>query len=120
MPITFQYDKATQICEIRLSGVLRNEELTANQERLAPHIEAGDQPRILVIVDDFVGWERGGDWNNLDFMFSHGAKIAKIAFVGDKTWEDQLKMFVGAGFRNAPVGYFDPEGIEVARAWLLG
>lgn len=120
MPISFQYDKSTRICEIRLSGVLRNEELTANQEKLAPHIEAGDQQRVPEIVDDFVGWERGGDCNNLDFMCSHGAKIAKIAFVGDKTWEDQLKMFVGAGFRSAPVGYFEPDCIEVARAWLIG
>jgi SpoIIAA-like len=119
MPIAFQYDKATQVCEIHLSGVLRDEELRANQEKLAPHIEAGDQPRILIIVGDFVGWERGGDWTNLDFMFSHGSKISKIAFVGDKSWEDQLKMFVGAGFRNAPVGYFETEQIEVARAWLL-
>lgn len=120
MPITSQYDKPNQLCEIHLSGVLRHEELTANQEKLAPHIEAGDQPRILVVVDDFAGWERDGDWSNLDFMFSHGAKIAKIAFVGDKRWEDQLKMFVGAGFRSAPVGYFESEHIDVARAWLLG
>ena len=120
MPITFNYDPATQLGEIHLSGVLRHEELIANQEKLAPHIEGGDMPRLLVIVDDFVGWERGGDWNNFDFMFSHGTKIAKIAFVGDKSWEDQLKMFVGAGFRNAPVGYFETEHTDVARAWLLG
>ena len=89
MPITFNYDKSTQLCEIHLSGVLADEELTANQQRLAPHIEAGDQPRVLVIVGDFRGWERDGDWNNFDFMFSHGTKIAKIAFVGDKQWEDR-------------------------------
>lgn len=120
MPLTFQYDKAAQLCEIRLAGVLSNDELKDNQARLAPHIEAGDQPRILVIVDDFQGWERGGDWNNLDFMFSHGTRIAKIAFVGDKRWEDQFKMFVGAGFRNAPVGYFETGREDTARAWLLG
>lgn len=119
MPITLNYDKARQLCEIHVSGVLRHEELTANQEQLAPYIEAGDEPRILVVVGDFQGWERGGDWNNLDFMFSHGTKIAKIAFVGDKSWEDQLKMFVGAGFRSAPVGYFETAHIDVARAWLL-
>lgn len=119
MPITFHYDKPNQLCEIRLSGVLSDAELSDNQARLAPHIEAGDEPRILVIVGEFLGWERGGDWNNLDFMFSHGSKIARIAFVGDKKWEDQLKMFVGAGFRSAPVGYFETGREEIARAWLL-
>ena len=120
MPLTFQYDKAAQLCEIHLSGVLADSELTENQARLAPHIEAGDQPKVLVIVGDFQGWERGGDWNNLDFMFSHGTRIAKIAFVGDKCWEDQFKMFVGAGFRSAPVGYFETGHEDIARAWLLG
>jgi hypothetical protein len=119
MPITLNYDKTLQLCEIHLSGVLRHEELTANQEALAPYIEAGDQPRILVVVGDFQGWERGGDWSNFEFMFSHGTRIAKIAFVGDRVWEERLKMFVGAGFRSAPVAYFEPEHIAVARDWLL-
>jgi hypothetical protein len=52
-------------------------------------------------------------------MFSHGTRIAKIAFVGDRGWEERLKMFVGAGFRSAPVAYFEPEHIAVARDWLL-
>ena len=120
MPVTFQYDKASQLCEIHVSGVLSTDELTANQTRIAPHIEAGDQPKLLVVIGDFQGWERGGDWNNLDFMFSHGTRIAKIAFVGDKRWEDQCKMFVGAGFRSAPVGFFETGHEEIARAWLLG
>lgn len=120
MPVTFDYDQATQLGEIHLSGTLSHDELVAHQQLLAPHIEAGHTPRLLVVVGDFHGWERGGDWNQLDFMFSHGAKIAKIAFVGDAKWEAELKMFVGAGFRSAPVGYFETGREEVAKAWLLG
>lgn len=120
MALTSHYDPATQLCEIHLDGVLRHEELLANQGRLAPLIEAGAEPRVLVVVGDFQGWESNGDWNNLDFMFSHGSKIAKIAFVGDRRWEDELKMFVGAGFRSAPVGYFESGREDVAKAWLLG
>jgi hypothetical protein len=32
----------------------------------------------------------------------------------------QLKMFAVSGFRSAPVGDFEPERIDVARALLLG
>jgi hypothetical protein len=32
----------------------------------------------------------------------------------------QLKMFAGSGFRSAPVGDFEPERIDGARAWPLG
>lgn len=119
MSVIVNYDPSHQLCEIRLGGVLKHDEFTAHQENLAARIVAGDRPRILVIVGDFQGWEPGGDWNNLDFMFSHGAKIAKIAFVGDKRWEDQFKMFAGAGFREAPVGYFETGREDMARAWLL-
>lgn len=120
MPLQFNYDPTYQLCEIQLAGTLSHDELLAGQARLAPLIEAGAEPRVLVVVGDFGGWQSVGDWNNLDFMFSHGSKISKIAFVGDKKWEDELKMFVGAGFRSAPVGYFESGREDVAKAWLLG
>lgn len=120
MSVRYQYQSAEQVCEIHISGVLGHSEFTATQNGLAERIAAGDQPRILVILDGFVGWEKGADWSNLDFMLSHGEKIARIAIVGDKSWEPQVKMFAGAGYRSAPVGYFETEQEAQARAWLLG
>ena len=32
---------------------------------------------MLVIGENFEGFERGADWNDLDFMISHGGEIAK-------------------------------------------
>lgn len=120
MSVTSQYDADHQILELHLSGVLRHDEFIAHQQEVARLIDAGGSPRILVMVGDFQGWEKGGDWQNLDFMFSYGARIAKIAFVGDKQWEDQFKLFTGAGYRETPVGYFETGREEIARAWLLG
>ena len=119
MSVTSHYDPESQIFEIHLSGILRHDEFTSHQQQVAQRIDCGETPRILVMVGDFEGWEKGGDWENLDFMFSHGAHIAKIAFVGDKQWEDQFKLFTGAGYRATPVGYFEPGREETARAWLL-
>lgn len=53
-------------------------------------------------------------------MFTHGDKIERIAVVGDKRWESEVKMFTGAGIRKTPVGYFESERIGDARAWVLG
>src|SRR5207249_3317473 len=48
----------------------------------------GSKPRLLVIVENFEGWERGADCgNDLDFMISHGGKISKIAIVAEPRWE---------------------------------
>ena len=46
----------------------------AEQSALARHIDTGSQPRLLVILENFEGWERGADWNDLDFTISHGGQ----------------------------------------------
>ena len=42
---------------------------------------------MLVIPENFERWEHGADWNDLDFMISHGRKIFKIAIVAEARWE---------------------------------
>jgi hypothetical protein len=73
---------------------------------------------LLAIAEDFEGWERGADWNDLDFLFSHSDKIAKIAIVADPRWEAQALAFAGAGVRPAPVKLFSPDELAQARDWL--
>ena len=75
---------------------------------------------MLVIGEKFEGWERGADWNDLDFMISHGGEIAKIAIVAEPRWEVQALAFAGAGVRRAPVKFFPPDELAAARAWLTG
>ena len=45
--------------------------------------------------------EFGTDWNDLDFLLSHGNEIAKIAGVGEPSWELEALALAGAGFRLA-------------------
>jgi hypothetical protein len=76
------------------------------------------KPRVLAVLENFEGWERGADWGDLEFLFSHSHEIAKIAIVGEPRWESDALAFAGAGFRRAPVKFF-PAGQETqARAWL--
>jgi hypothetical protein len=73
---------------------------------------------LLVILENFEGWERGADWNDLDFMISHGGKIFKIAIVAEPRWEALALAFAGAGVRRVPVKFFLPDAVEQARSWL--
>ena len=117
MPVRIDYQPG-HVHEMRFSGVLRRAEFAETQRTEAKLIDAGAQPRLLAILEDFEGWEKGTDWNDLDFMLSHGGGIAKIAIVGEAKWETQALAFTGAGFREAPVQFF-PTGQEAqARAWL--
>src|SRR3954464_15655877 len=114
-----QFDiEAKDICVLRISGVLRQDEFAATQAELAREIDAGAKPRLLVIGDDFEGWERGADWNDLDFLFSHSGEIARIAVVAEPQWEVQALAFAGAGVRPAPVKFFPSTELAQARTWL--
>ena len=117
MPLQIDYEP-NDICALRMSGLLRQSEFVASQKSLAAKIDHGNRPRILAILDNFAGWERGVDWNDLDFLLSHSGEIAKIAIVGERRWEVLALAFAGAGIRRAPVQFFEPEDLEKARAWL--
>jgi hypothetical protein len=120
MAISLIFDDATRICEMTISGKLDHSGFKASEEKMTALIASGRQPRILVVLEGFLGWDQQGNWDNLNFMFNHGDKIARIAVVGDKRWESDVRLFTGAGIRKTPVGYFETERIEDARAWLLG
>lgn len=117
MPVTLHYDPASQLADLHVCGALARADMLGVEKQIATCIDAGDRPRILVLLENFGGWEKGGDWDNLDFMFSYGDKIAKIAILGAGAREAEVKAFTGAGLRPTPVQFFS-ESAE-ARAWLL-
>jgi hypothetical protein len=76
MPVQIQYP-TNDICVLRISGILKRSEFGAEERALARHIDTGLNPCLLVILENFEGWERGADWNDLDFYISHGAKFPR-------------------------------------------
>jgi hypothetical protein len=117
MPAQTQYEP-NDICVLLFSGSLKRSEFATEQSAIARHIDSGSKPRLLVILENFEGWERGADWNDVDFLISHGGKISKIAIVAEPRWEPLALAFAGAGIRRAPVKFFRPNELEQARSWL--
>jgi SpoIIAA-like len=117
MPANIQLEP-DNVYVLRFSGIVKRSEFGGAQTAAARAIDAGAKPRILAILEDFDGWEKGADWNDLDFMLSHGNEIAKIAIVGEPRWEPEALAFAGAGFRSAPVKFFPPSQLAEARAWI--
>ena len=66
MPVQIHY-QPDDICVLRISGILKRSEFGAEERALARHIDTGLKPCLLVILENFEGWERGADWNDLDF-----------------------------------------------------
>lgn len=117
MPANLEFE-SNDICVLRISGTLKRAEFAASQEALAHKIDGGARPRLLALLEKFEGWEKGADWNDLDFLFSHSDKIARIAIVAEPRWETQLLAFAGAGVRRTPVKLFPPSEVAKARQWL--
>ena len=117
MPAQIQY-QADDIFVLRISGILKRSEFGAEERALARHIDSGSNPCLIVILDNFKGWEGGADWNELDFYISHGHKISKIAIVAERRWEPLALAFAGAGVRRTPVKCFPSKELEQARSWL--
>jgi hypothetical protein len=117
MSVQIEYEP-NDIYVLRISRILKQSDFHAEQSALVAKIDSGSKPRLLVVLENFEGWERGADWNDLDFMISHGGKISKIAIVGESRWEALALAFAGAGVRRAPVKFFPPNELEQARTWL--
>ena len=102
---------------LRVSAELKKSELDAIQSEIVAKMTARPV-QLLVILENFTGWERNDDWGDTDFFFSHRDDFGKIAVVGDPVWEAQVLAFTGAGIRKGPVKFFPETGEQDARVWL--
>ncbi len=117
MGVTIEGEKG-DLRVLRITGLLRKSEVDA---ALATEAKKGGltaRVKVLVIVENFQGWEHRADWGDMTFFETHGDQIDKIAIVADPQWETDLLAFSGAGFRRAPVKFFPAGQLATARAWL--
>lgn len=93
----------------------------ADYQLMVPMLEqalAGiDQPQIkmLVICDQFQGWEARAAWDDFKFGLRHGREFSKIAIVGDKPWEKAAAR-IGSWFMEGDMQFFEDRG--QAMRWL--
>lgn len=102
---------------VKVSGTLTQPELARLQAATAGIIGKGGKWRVLVLTENFAGWERGGSWNDLSFL-EFDAVIERMAIVGERKWADQALLFTAQGLRPFPIEYFEPAQLAAARAWL--
>ena len=103
---------------MRITGLLKKSELDAVLATEERQWRPTTRVKVLVIVEDFKGWERGADWGDVGFFFEHDHQIEKIAIVSDPKWEVQTLAFAGAGVRRGQVKFFPKDQMALARAWL--
>jgi hypothetical protein len=85
MAVTIQKE-SDKLLVIRITGLLKKSELDGVQATVAKQLstESANRINILIIVENFQGWERNADWGDISFYAEHGDKMGKIAIVGDQ------------------------------------
>jgi len=111
-------DYTDGILSARITGGLTHPELVALPEAASQIIKQQDKVRLLLVTENFGGWQRGGDWGDLTFQLEHDAHIQNMAIVGEKKWEDLALVFASKEFRSFPIEYFPPAELANARAWF--
>jgi len=105
---------------LRVSGHLTQKELATVQAETARIIGSGGKICVLVLAQDFAGWEKGGKWSDFAFQQAHDDDIERMAIVGEEQWRDLTLLFTSKGLRPFPIEYFTPGRLAEARAWLAG
>jgi hypothetical protein len=117
MPIEI-IDQSGKLVQIKVNGVLAKAELDQVQGAASKMIEREGKINVLVLFEDFQGWEKGADWADMAFVYKHDKDIEKMAMVGDPKWAEQAQAFAGKPYTSKEVEFFDPSRLDEARTWL--
>ncbi len=117
MPCTISRDSTGVLCA-RISGTMSVADLRRLQDAGLDVIKQGVKLRLLVLLEDFRGWERSGDWATAGLLPEQDRDIQKIAIVGDEQWRDQACAFVARGLRSFEIEYFASSARAEAGRWL--
>jgi hypothetical protein len=117
MGVTFHHEE-DDVRILKIVGILRKPEFDAVSRAEARQWGPQARLRLLVLGEDFAGWEQSEEWGDLSFFTEYGDRIEKIAIVADPKWETDMLMFAAAGLRRAPVKFFPWSQVASARAWL--
>lgn len=117
MPATLRREH-DNLYRLEMSGTLVERDLRAVQRAASAEIARVGNIRLLVVLTQFDGWEKGANWRDLGFYARYGDHIERIAIIGEPQWRSEALMFAGADLRRAAVAYFRVGQAGRAEAWL--
>lgn len=115
--IQIEHDRENYLV-CRISGKLTKADYDAALPEIENALQLNDAPlRLMVVLEDFRGWEIAGLWQELKFDVTRGDDFGRIAVLGESTLEE-WGTILSKPFFGAEVRYFDLGDRAAARAWL--
>lgn len=117
MPIEWNFEK-NNLVVFKVSGKLGKAELDKAQSECEVMIQKSGHVKILVVMENFTGWERTEGWEDMSFSERNDPYLKKLAIVGDAKWRDLIFAFTAKGLRPLPIEFFKADQEIDARKWL--
>ena len=117
MPIKLEFEQGN-LTVFGVSGQLGLAEFEQAQRECEATIQKVGNIKMLVLLQNFLGWERTGDWEDMSFIERNDPFIDKLAIVGADEWRDLVYAYTGKGFRPVSIEYFEVGHESAARNWL--
>jgi SpoIIAA-like len=118
MPIRTHQEEPGGLFVASVSGRVHYREFWPVWQKSVEAIGRLGKIRVLIVLDNFQGWEPSEGWEDTSFQEKYDPFIERIAIVGDSQWKDLVLAFAGKPFRKLPIQYFLPTQLAEARAWL--
>lgn len=117
--IDLQESANSDILELKVVEKMTGADLEHLEPVVKKHIKESDHPRLLILMEDFRGWEDAAAfWKDLKMDTEYITDFDRIALLGDADWEKWLtKLFEPVS--PTEIKFFEPHQIEHARKWLL-
>lgn len=66
-----------KLISVKITGELKKAELDRMQAVATEFMKREGKIKMLVFLEDFLGWERGADWEDVNFQLEHDRDIEK-------------------------------------------
>ncbi len=103
---------------IKISGVLKRAELAGAEKVAIQSMGSARKVKFLILTENFQGWEKKDNWEDVSFQSEYDEQIEKIAIVGEQQWQELIEVFVGKGLRSMDIRYFTPSELVNAKSWI--
>lgn len=116
--IGMMYLEDKPILTMKISGTLHDEDYKIFTPLMEKILKVFPDQKLDVLVDamEFKGWDMQAAWDDMKLGIKYGKNFDKIAFIGDKKWQ-QYALKIGNWFIPGTMEYV--EDFEAAKNWLL-
>ncbi|MEA3498249.1 MAG: STAS/SEC14 domain-containing protein [Campylobacterota bacterium] len=103
--------------KLKIDGTLTHEDYKLMVPMIEDAIKKVEEPKVKILIDaiDFEGWNTEALWDDLKFSLGHIELFEKIAFVGNKKWEEYA-IKISNWFMIGDIEYF--ENMDDAIVWI--